>query len=88
MLRLLKTATKWKSLSRSEYENYLGISTHKWRESTSESLTNIFNNDKDLQNSPKKGFKWPAKLINRRVHFINCHGGDGLPDFFWTVVHG
>jgi hypothetical protein len=82
LLGLLKTASKWKSLSRSDYENYLGISAHKWRESTGESLTNIFNNDKDLQNSPTKGFKWPANLINRRIHFINCHGGDGLPDFF------
>ena len=82
LLGLLKTATKWKSLSRSDYENYLGISADKWRESTSESLTNIFNNDKDLQNSPTKSFKWAANLINRRVHFINCHGGDGLPDFF------
>ena len=82
LLGLLKTATTWKSLPRSDYEEYLGISADKWRESTSESLTNIFNNDKDLQNSPTKGFKWAAKLINRRVHFINCHGGDGLPDFF------
>lgn len=82
LLRLLKTAVSWKSLPRSDYESYLGISADKWRESTSESLINIFNNDKDLQNSPTKGFKWAAKLINRRVHFINCHGGDTLPDFF------
>jgi hypothetical protein len=82
LLGLLKTATKWKSLSRSDYEDYLGISADKWRESTSESLTNVFNNDTDLQNSPTKGFKWPANLIHRRAHFINCHGGDGLPDFF------
>jgi len=82
LLRLLKTAASWKSLPRSDYQNYLGISADKWRESTSESLTNIFSTDQDLQTSPSKGFKWKAKLINRRVHFINCHGGDTLPDFF------
>ncbi|MEK6281418.1 MAG: hypothetical protein AABN95_13780 [Acidobacteriota bacterium] len=82
LLGVLKTAAKWKSLERSDYEKYLGISADKWRESTSESLNNIFNSDKDLQNSPTKGFKWTPGLINRRVHFINCHGGDTLPDFF------
>lgn len=86
LLALLKTATSWKSLSRADYEKYLGISADKWRESTTESLTNIFNNAKDLQNSPTKGFKWSAGLINRRVHFINCHGGDTLADFFGQSV--
>src|SRR5205085_1626136 len=42
----------------------------------------IFNTDADLQTSPKRGFKWTSKLINRRVHFINCHGGDMIPDFY------
>lgn len=82
LLGLLKTATNWKSLPRSDYQNYLAISADKWRESTSESLTNMFSTDQDLQTSPTKGFKWIPNLINRRVHFINCHGGDTLPDFF------
>ena len=82
LLGLLQTATKWKSRPRTEYQNYLGISAEKWKDSTSESLMKIFNTDADLQTSPKRGFKWTSKLINRRVHFINCHGGDMIPDFY------
>jgi hypothetical protein len=81
LLGVLQTATNWKSSPRSAYQNYLGISTEKWRGSTALSLTNIFNSDKDLQTSPKKSPKWKANLINRRVHFINCHGGDTYPNF-------
>jgi hypothetical protein len=82
LIGLLKTATNWKSSPRSEYQECLGISTETWRESTSESLTKIFGTDKDLQTSPKKGFKWKPNFINRRVHFINCHGNDALSEFF------
>ena len=82
LLGLLKTAATWKSFPRSDYQSYLGITADKWRESTSESLNNIFNNDDDLQPSPTRGFKWTRDLIKRRIHFINCHGGDTMADFF------
>lgn len=82
LLGLLQTATKWHSRPRTDYENYLGITADAWTESTRESLTNIFNNDTDLQTSPTQGFRWANKLVNRRVHFINCHGGDTLSEFF------
>ncbi|HEX3254052.1 MAG TPA: C25 family cysteine peptidase [Pyrinomonadaceae bacterium] len=81
LVNLLNTAATWKSLPRSEYETYLGISAEKWKDSTAESLTNIFNSSGDLQTSPTKGFRWKSALINRRVHFVNCHGGDTYPDF-------
>src|SRR6201991_4416204 len=81
LIGLLKTASSWKGRPRSDYENYLGISAEKWSESTEESLTNIFGSDKDIQLSPTKGFKWSKNLINRRIHFVNCHGGDLYPFF-------
>lgn len=82
LLGLLETAATWKSRPVSAYRDYLGITADAWTESTQESLTNIFSNDTDLQTSPTKGFKWTKKLINRRMHFINCHGGDTLSEFF------
>ncbi len=82
LLGLLATAATWKSRPESDYRDYLGITADAWTESTRESLTNIFSNDTDLQTSPTKGFKWAGKLINRRIHFINCHGGDTLSEFF------
>lgn len=82
LLGLLKTATDWQSLPREKYEDYLGISVEKWRESTALSLQKTFNNNKDLQTCPTKDFNWKALFFNRRIHFINCHGGDTLPDFY------
>jgi hypothetical protein len=81
LVALLKTAASWKSSPKSDYQGYLGISAEKWKESTAESLTNIFSSSKGLQTSPKKGYEWKSNLINRRMHFINCHGGDTYPDF-------
>lgn len=82
LLGLLHTATKWKSLPRQEYEDYLGISVEKWKKSTALSLRNTFNSDKDLQTCPTRTPRWRQSLFNRRTHFINCHGGDTLPDFY------
>ena len=82
LLGLLRTATKWKSMPREEYQNYLGISVEKWKKSTALSLRKTFNSDKDLQTCPDKKPNWKASLFNRRSHFINCHGGDTLPDFY------
>ena len=81
LIGLLKTATTWKSSDKSEYQTYLGISCEKWQESTAESLNNMFSSSDDMQTSPTQGFKWKPKLINRKVHFVNCHGGDTFPDF-------
>lgn len=81
LVDLLQTAAGWKSSPKSDYQAYLGISAEKWQESTAESLTNIFSSSDDLQTSPDRGYRWKSKLINRRVHFINCHGGDTYPDF-------
>lgn len=81
LLGLLNTAARWKSSKRTEYQDYLAISAEAWLESTAESLTKIFNTSKGMQTTPKKGYKWKTDLINRRVHFINCHGGDTFPNF-------
>ena len=76
LVGLLKTASSWHCRKKSDYAKCLGISADKWSESTATSLTNIFGTDAGLHNSPTEGFKWSKALINRRSHFINCHGGD------------
>ena len=81
LLGLLRVAATWKSRPHRDYENYLGISAQIWKASTAETLRKLFNSDTDLQTSPAHGPKWREALINRRTHFINCHGGDTYPDF-------
>lgn len=82
LLRLLKTATGWKASPREKYETYFGISAEVWRDSTALSLRNIFGSDSDLRTCPAESCLWPASLINRRMHFINCHGEIGDPQFY------
>ena len=53
LLGLLHTATKWKSLPRQEYEDYLGISVEKWKKSTALSLRNTFNSDPKRTSVPQ-----------------------------------
>lgn len=86
LLGLLKTAANWKASAQSDYQSYFGISAQTWMQSTAQSLTNVFSYSKDMQTSPSKGYKWKPAFINRRMHFINCHGGDTFPDFLGQSV--
>lgn len=74
LVGLLETAAGWKSLPFANYSQYLGMSAQVWQGSTRMSLENLFGATSDLQLSPKKGPNWPANLLSRRSHFINCHG--------------
>ena len=48
LVGLLDTAATCKSLKKSDYQPYLGISAEVWQESTAESLNNIFNSSDDI----------------------------------------
>lgn len=86
LVGLLKTAAKWKGRTPKEYASCLGISAEVWRESTELSMTKIFGSTNGLKTSPKSSPKWPSSLINRRMHFINCHGADTYPNFLGQSV--
>ena len=81
LLRLLATATKYRSRRPTDYANYFGLSTHSWRKSTAESLFNMFGNNDALNLAPPKGPNHSAKTLAPLSHFINCHGGQADPEF-------
>lgn len=81
LVGLLNTAASWKPLSAKDYASCLGISAEAWKGSTEMSLKKVFGSADGLLTSPKSGPGWAAKLINRRMHFINCHGADTYPNF-------
>jgi hypothetical protein len=81
LLAILKSATKWTSRARSDYETHLGITASVWEKSTVLSLRNVFG-AAEVHNSPTEGPAWPKTLLGRRTHFINCHGAESDPQFY------
>src|SRR4051812_18288358 len=78
-LEMLDHAANWTSLPASEYTRYLGISAEVWHGSTALSLTNLFGGATELQLSPTAGPDWAKDLLERRMHFVNCHGAPFTP---------
>lgn len=82
LISLLKTAAEYKTRSLDEYSGYLGLSAEVWEGSTRLSLYNLFGNSNKLLLSPLSGPNYPDGELRNRMHFINCHGADGSPDFY------
>lgn len=65
-----------------DYRPYLGISARVWEGSTRLSLQNLFGDAADLRLSPPDGPGWPAALLARLTHFVNCHGAGADPHYY------
>lgn len=82
LTQLINAAARAKPRPRADYQTGFGLSTAAWAKSTELSLINTFGHAKDLLVCPDKGPKWTARQMAPRVHFINCHGGDCVPEFY------
>ncbi|HEX6829098.1 MAG TPA: hypothetical protein VF104_08970 [Burkholderiales bacterium] len=82
LVRLLSTAARYKSRARSDYGEYFGISAEVWKASTGLSLTKLFGASSAMETVPPKGPKWTDARLERRLHFINCHGGSSDPHYY------
>jgi hypothetical protein len=82
LVELLETAANAKSLARSDYTGFLGISAKVWEKSTRLSLEKLFGSGKDVRLSPKEGPKWKAEALAKRTHFVNCHGAPADSNFY------
>ena len=65
-----------------DYRPYLGISARVWEGSTRLSLQNLFGDARDLHLSPPDGPGWPAAVLGRLTHFVNCHGAGADPHYY------
>ena len=88
LVGLLKTAATYVRRAPEQYADYFGVSAAIWKASTALSLKNTFGASADLQVVPPKSFEWPAPLLKRRAHFINCHGSDHDPFFYGQPASG
>jgi hypothetical protein len=85
LLGLLKTAAEWRARSAEDYADYFAVSAKVWKKSTLLSVQKLFGLSSDLHLSPKEGPSWGTRLLARRVHFINCHGGSNDPQFYGQI---
>jgi len=84
LVGLLRTAAAYQGRPVDTYNDYLGISAEVWKASTAMSLQAAFGASSELQVSPPDGPDgvWPANLIGRWSHFINCHGASNDDRFY------
>jgi len=82
LVRLLSVAARYRARPRSDYGEYFGISAEIWKASTGLSLSKLFGSSSAMETAPPKGPKWADSQLDRRLHFINCHGGSSDPNFY------
>jgi hypothetical protein len=89
LVGLLTTAANYKGKPAQEYSSFLGISADVWKASTSLSLQAAFGASSGMQVSPPDGpdGQWPAGLLGRRSHYINCHGASADDQFYGQPDH-
>jgi hypothetical protein len=82
LLGLIDYSVKSVSHKANDYGDYFALTVNWWKESTSQSLKNIFGNDSKLQRCPPEGTPFKKQEFKPRVHFYNCHGGEDEGAFF------
>jgi hypothetical protein len=82
LISLLKTATNYKRRPRDDYAGYFSLSAEVWQGSTRLSLDNIFGNVDKLLLAPPSGPDYTDAQLDKRMHFINCHGAPASPEFY------
>ena len=88
LLGVLKSATEGAPASPEAYSDYFALTAQIWVLSTRQSARGIFKNSKNVVTVPPKSSRWPQKLLERRVHFINCHGANRATEFFGQPADG
>lgn len=79
---LVQDVISHKTGSDKDYKKYFSVSVFEWRQSTEESLRNMFGGSDTLFISPVKGPKWTSTQFKPKTHFINCHGSLEDPCFY------
>src|SRR6267142_786944 len=82
LIGLLHTAATYSQQPATAYNAFLGISAQVWRKSTELSLDAIFGTHAGMKVAPPDGYKWTAAEAKRLIHFVNCHGAAGDPNFY------
>ena len=81
-LKVIRNSKNFKSVDRKKLNAYFALSVKLWKNSSTESITNIFNNSNKLLLSPPVNEKHSKTLLKPLLHFYNCHGALFTPEFY------
>jgi hypothetical protein len=77
----IKAAAGFKSRKRSDYLPRFAVSAEVWKQSTEESVENIFGTNSVRTCPPTKSPR-VTRMLSSLAHFINCHGAPVDPQFY------
>jgi hypothetical protein len=80
-LRVLANAANRAQRPAVDYSNYFAVSCAEWKDSTTQSVANIFGNSANLHLSPPDGPTWRASQLAALSFFLNVHGSNKSPKF-------
>lgn len=81
LVKLLDNAAAARPLPPERYARWFALSADVWRGSTRSTVRKIFGDDAGLILSPPQKDRWSAARLAARVHYFNCHGGNGDVEF-------
>lgn len=81
LIGLIGNAIKAQSKDLKAYKSIFSLSAKVWKGSTIQSLTNMLGDAKTMKLIPPKGKHTKAQL-QRKTHFINCHGAQVDSKFY------
>jgi hypothetical protein len=88
LVKLLDVAAKHVSRPADAYGDPFALSAKVWERSSGRNLFDIFGRRDALRTSPPSGPRFGASALAPLAHFINCHGGQGSPEFQGQVGTG
>ncbi|CAG1006887.1 hypothetical protein BURK1_03342 [Burkholderiales bacterium] len=81
LVGLLDTAAGYRSRAADDYAAHFALSAKTWTVSSGRNLFAIFGRRDALRTSPPSGPRFGDAALRALAHFINCHGGEGSPEF-------
>jgi len=82
LVGLLHSLATWQAQQPEIYKSCFSLTAKEWEQSSTLNVQAVIGNADDLQTSPAAGPSWTPAEIQRRLHFINCHGASADYHFY------
>jgi len=88
LLEAIRTATSYTQRKATAYQKVFSLSAAVWKGSTTMSVDLLPGPAPTTHLSPPARSAWTKTQLAPRTHFVNCHGGDTIPDWFGQAPGG